>query len=108
MDTVIVLGHECMGHGDAALGVRILKTFLQKARSLRGLDALLLFNGGVKLVAEDSGVRAELVLLDEQGVDIVPCGTCLEHYGVTPAVGHISSMDEIVAAMNRATKVITL
>ena len=108
MKTVVVLNHEHMGGGDADLGARILKTFLQKARALRGLDALLLYNAGVKLVAEDSPIRAELTLLEEDGVDIVPCGTCLQHYGVTPAVGEVSSMDEIIAEMNRAKKVVTL
>ena len=34
-------------------------------RVLRGLEALLFFNGGVKLVAEDSPIRAELTFLEE-------------------------------------------
>ena len=108
MKTVVILNQERMGHGDADLGVRILKTFLQKARALPGLDAFLLYNGGVKLVAEGSPVRAELTLLAEGGVDVVPCGTCLERFGIEPAVGAVGSMDAIVAALSRAEKVITL
>lgn len=108
MKTVVVLNHDHMGHGDAELGARILKTFLQKIRVLRGLEALLFFNAGVRLVAEGSPVQAELHFLEERGVDLVPCGTCLAHYGVTPAVGEVASMDQILAEMDRAEKVITL
>lgn len=108
MDTVVFLNHDHMGHGDAGLGQRILKTFLQKSRALHDLEAVLLVNSGVRLVAADSPVRAELELLGEHGVDIVPCGTCLSFYELEPAVGEIGSMDEIVANLDRAGKVITL
>ena len=108
MNTVVFLDHDHLGHGDPELGARILKTFLQKARGLAGLDALLFVNGAVRLVAANSPVLAELALLEEQGVDLVPCGTCLQHFGITPAAGRTSSMDEIVAAMNRAEKVVSL
>ena len=39
---------------------------------------------------------------------MVPCGTCLQHYGITPAVGTVSDMDTILREMARAEKVITL
>ena len=106
--TVIVVPQHQMGHGDPDLGVRILRTFLQKVRMLRELDALLFYNAGVKLVAEESPVRAELTLLEDLGVDLVPCGTCLQHYGITPAVGEVGSMDEILARIDAAAKVVTL
>ena len=97
-----------MGHGDPELGARILKTFLQKAVALGDLDAVLLFNGGVKLSGSQSHGLGELAMLEERGADVVPCGTCLDFYGVEPRVGGIGSMDEIVKAMNDADKVINL
>lgn len=108
MKTVVLLNKDQMGHGDVVLTRRILKTFLQKAISLKGLDAILMVGAGVKLTAADSEVLGELTMLEENGVDMVPCGTCLEHYGVTPAVGKVGSMDEVIGAMNKADKVITL
>ena len=108
MQTVLVLDHDQMGSGDPDLGARILKTFLQKAVALQDLDAILMFNLGVKLTAADSPVLQELGMLDERGVELVPCGTCLQHYGVEPAVGAVASMDDIVSAMGKAQKVITL
>ena len=108
MGTLLVLNHDHMGHGDADLGARILKTFLQKSRAIRDLEAIAFFNGGVQLVAAGSPVLGELTLLEENGVDLHPCGTCLQAFGVEPAVGAVSSMDDIVDSMNSAAKVITL
>lgn len=108
METIVVCNKDQMGHGDRDLGRKILGTFLKKAIALDGLTAVVFFNDGVKLVAADSPVRAELQLLEERGVDIVPCGTCLQHYGVEPAVGAVSDMDTIVRELSRAAKVVTI
>lgn len=67
-----------------------------------------MWNSGVKLVGSESPVLAELKLLEERGVDLLPCGTCLAHYGITPLVGTVSDMDKIMAELGRAAKVITL
>ncbi|MEM8710885.1 MAG: DsrE family protein, partial [Planctomycetota bacterium] len=102
----LFLNKDQMGHGDRDLSQRILKTFLQKAIALKGLDAVLMVNSGVKLTAPDSEVLGELTMLEENGVDMVPCGTCLNHYGVEPAVGKVGSMDEIISALSKAEKVV--
>lgn len=108
METVLVLNQDQMGHGDRALGQKVLGTFLKKAIALHGLTAIVFYASGVKLVAADSPVLTELRLLEERGIDMIPCGTCINHYGVTPAVGKISDMDTVMAELARAEKVITL
>ncbi|MEZ5987812.1 MAG: DsrE family protein [Planctomycetota bacterium] len=108
MKTVLVLSQDSMGHGDHELGRKILATFLRKAIRLRGLSSVLLYNGGVKLLAPDSPFLAELRELEEEGIDLLPCGTCLEHFGLTPAAGRVSNMDEILDEIRRAEKVVTL
>jgi hypothetical protein len=108
METVVFCNQDQMGHGDRALGQKVLATFLKKSISLPGFSAILFVNSGVKLVAPGSPVLAELQSLEERGVDMVPCGTCLQHYGITPAVGKVSDMDTILREMARAEKVITL
>ena len=108
MKAVLLLSSERMGEGDPDLGSRILKTFLQKSIALRDLDAILFYNSGVKLTGEGSHVLGELTMLEESGVDVVPCGTCLQHYGVEPAVGSVGSMDGIVKALGDAETVIRI
>ncbi|MCA9002092.1 MAG: DsrE family protein [Planctomycetes bacterium] len=108
MKTLLLLNQDSMGHGDTELGGRLLKTFLQKSIALQDLDAIAFYNSGVKLVAPGSPVLGELTLLEERGADLIPCGTCLNQFGIEPAAGSVGSMDDIVAAMAKAAKVITL
>jgi len=108
MDTVVVLNQDQMGHGDRALGQKILGTFLKKSIALPGFTAIVFYNAGVKLVGPESPVLAELRALEERGVDLVPCGTCLSHFGVTPSVGKVADMDTILQEIGRAKKVVTL
>ncbi|MFK7740035.1 MAG: DsrE family protein [Planctomycetota bacterium] len=108
MDTLVVCSRNQMGDGDPELGKKVLGTFLKKSIALPNFTAILFYNEGVKLVAADSPVLTELRLLEERGVDLVPCGTCLNHYGIEPAVGEVGDMDTIVQEMGRAGKVITL
>ncbi len=109
MSTVIVLNKDQMGSGDEVLGRKILATYLKKLPSLPDLEAIIAFNGGVKLVTKDSPVAQELTLLQEQGVDILACGTCLTHFGLTDLiVDNPSNMDDILACMRLAEKLITL
>jgi DsrE/DsrF-like family len=108
MHTALLLNHDSMGHGDPALGRKILGVFLRKIPSIQQVEAIMMVNSGVKLVAPDSPVLAELRALEEHGVDLMPCGTCVEAFGVQVAAGEVSNMDDIVAELGRADKVITL
>ena len=110
MKIVLVLGRYGMGEGDPALGVKILGTFLRKSPAIRELQAIVLFNAGVKLAIEGSPVLIELLQLHENGVEIDPCGTCLEFFGLKDKVrvGGVSNMDTIISVLNAAEKVITL
>ena len=108
MKTVLFLNHDHMGHADVELGRRLLGTFLRKCTSLDRLEAIAFVNSGVKLVAPDSSVLTELSQLEQHGVDLLPCGTCLDHFAIEPSIGQRSDMDAIVKELDRADKVITL
>ena len=111
MSTVIVLNRDSMGHGDEALGKKILPTFLRKLVAFGDkLEAIVLYNSGVKLAAKDSPVAVELTQLHESGIEVLPCTTCVEHFGLVGKliVEKPCSMDEIIATLRRAEKVITV
>lgn len=108
MKTVIVINQEQMGTGDRTLGQKILGTFLRKTGALEGLSAIVFYNGGVKLMTSGSPVLAELKLLHDSGVDLLPCGTCLDHFALLPEIVPASNMDAIVGEIAGADKVITL
>jgi hypothetical protein len=108
--TVVIVNQDGMGHGDEGLGRRILGSFLGKARALQDLESICFYNAGVRLLCEGSPALQPLLALQDAGVDLVACGTCVQHFGVAGAlrVGAVSGMDDIVARLARATKVITL
>ncbi|MCP4250273.1 MAG: hypothetical protein GY778_24785 [bacterium] len=110
MQTVIILRTDQLGEGDRDLGVKILATCLRKLPAFDGLEAIVLYNAGVKLATTDSPVATELTLLHEHGVDVLPCSTCVEHYGLADRliVPNPSTMDEILSTLRSAEKVITL
>ncbi len=110
MKTVIVINNDQMGQGDRGLGRKILGTCLRKLPAFEGLEAVVLYNAGVKLAVKGSELATELALLSDRGVDVLPCGTCVEQFGLGGqlVLDRISSMDEILATLGAADKVITL
>jgi intracellular sulfur oxidation DsrE/DsrF family protein len=110
MKTVVVLADSQMGRGDEVLGHKILGTCLRKLAKLDGLEAIVLYNLGVHLATKGSPVAVELRQLYEAGVSVLACGTCVEHYGIGDRllVDRVSNMDEILATLQKAEKVIRL
>jgi len=47
-------------------------------------------------------------MLEENGVGLHPSGICVEHYGVEPAAGKVSSMYQIIQDLYKAKTVVTL
>lgn len=107
--TVVVLSSDKMGEGDAELGTVLMKGFIYALTSQEVLpDTVLLYNNGAKLSVEGSDSLEDLKLLESQGTEILTCGTCLNHYGLTEklAVGAVTNMYDICEKMMSAEKVI--
>ena len=108
---VIIINSDTMGKGDDALGAILMGAFLKKlwVKSVKP-DALILYNAGVKLLKKEAGFMDVMVGLEEAGIEILACGTCLDHYKMRNdmVAGHISNMEEIVATMTKADKTITI
>ncbi|MDU9050060.1 MAG: sulfurtransferase-like selenium metabolism protein YedF [Candidatus Electrothrix sp. Rat3] len=107
---VYVISSASMGQGSDDLGWALLQTYVQTIHKITPLpEKILLYNEGVRLVAEESGALKALEQLQEQGVDVLACGTCLNFYELTAAlrVGRITDMYEIMSTVNKATKVVS-
>ncbi len=108
---MILLGTERLGRGDDDLGKKLIANFLGTLKEMGpDLWRLVLLNGGVKLAADGSEVLPALQGLEEEGIHILVCGTCLNHFGLLEKkrVGETTNMLDIVTAMQLADKVITL
>ncbi|MCX5998926.1 MAG: sulfurtransferase-like selenium metabolism protein YedF [Chloroflexi bacterium] len=110
--TVLFIASEFLGRGeDQQLGSLLMQKFLHSLSSLKqGPQTIILLNAGVRLATTDSLVVAELQRLQEQGVEILACGTCLTQLQLLDkvAVGQVSDMYTIADKLFRADKIVPL
>lgn len=108
-NTVVVIASATMGEGDPELGRLLMKGYLYALTQLDTLPKTLLFyNGGAALTCEGSASLEDLKSLEAQGVQILTCGTCLNHYGLTDRlkVGEVTNMYVIAETMAGAAKIV--
>ncbi|MDO4647872.1 MAG: sulfurtransferase-like selenium metabolism protein YedF [Eubacteriales bacterium] len=109
--TVIAIGTNVMGQGDEKLGKLLMKSYLYALTQQEVLPKrILFFNGGAHLTTEGSESLNDLKTLEERGVEIFTCGTCLDFYGIKELlrVGGVTNMYEIAESMEKAGKVIRI
>lgn len=107
----VVVGTDHMGQGDDQLGSKLLFNFIATLKELGPeLWRLIFLNGGVKLAVEGSDSLAALHDFESEGVQILVCGTCLNHFGLLEKkqVGETTNMLDIVTALQLADKVISV
>jgi len=108
---VVQVTGERMGRGDDELGALLLRSFLKTQRQLEphlAPDAIIFYNAGVRLCCEGSPLLDDLRALEEAGVEIIACGTCLNFFGLAPklAVGRGSDMLEIASRLAEASRIV--
>ena len=71
---------------------------------------MMFFNSGVLMTLKDSAQLEMIKELEDAGVEMLVCGTCLEFFDKTRdlAVGKISNMYEILDGMISTAKVLTV
>ena len=72
-----------MGNGNDELGEVLMKGFIYTLTESKPYPkSILLVNSGVKLSTENYDTIGNLKILEEAGVEILSCGTCLDYYGL--------------------------
>lgn len=107
---VYVISSDTMGRGSDELGWALLQTYVATIKDVAPLPTrILLYNGGVKLAATPGRGLEALQSLEEKGVRILSCGTCLEYFKLEDKlqVGVITNMFEILDTMASADKVVS-
>jgi selenium metabolism protein YedF len=108
---MVMVTTDRIGHGNDELGIKLMAAFLKTLKEMGDeLWQLVLLNNGVKLSVEGSEVLPSLKELEESGVSILVCGTCLTHFNLLDKkqVGETTNMLDIVTAMRLAYKVINI
>ena len=111
MEKVLVINGDKMGQGDQELGKMLMKNFLAKLISAETKPGMMvLYNSAVKLAARGSEVLESLHSLENLGVEIICCGTCINFYGLSGQMqaGRVTNMPEIVKVLTEAQSAVTL
>lgn len=107
----VFVGKESLGQGDDQLGALLMEMFFYTLSQEKDLpESILFMNGGVRIVTTEGRALNHLKSLQEQGVKLLVCGTCLDYFSLTGElkIGEISNMYEITEKMLNAQKVVTL
>jgi intracellular sulfur oxidation DsrE/DsrF family protein len=96
---VILVSSDKLGNGDVQLGESVLETFFTLLKQREELPhAVFCMNRGVFTLTDDSFVSVHLKEMEDKGVAVYACKTCVEHYQLEEkiTVGTISSMGHFI------------
>ena len=108
---MVMVTSDCIGHGDDELGSKLMISFLKTLRELgEELWRLVFLNNGVKLTVKESDILPVIQELENDGIHILVCGTCLTHFNLLgeKQVGETTNMLDIVTAMQLADNIINI
>lgn len=110
-DKCIFISSDKMGSGNDELGNVLIKGFIYTLTEAKPYPKhILLVNGGVKLSTENESTVENLKILEEAGVEILSCGTCLDYYGLKEKlqVGSVTNMYTIVDILKNSSQTISI
>lgn len=100
-----------MGSGDEDLGLLLVANYLKLINEETELPRfIVLYNTGVKLICAGSPAMESFKNLEQKGVKIIACKTCLNYFGLMDKmeVGMVGTMMEIVELQRISEKVISI
>jgi len=100
-----------MGNADEKLQQTLFSKYVELLLQNESLPAAFCFyTDGVKLTCEGSPVIEPLRLLENKGVRLIICSTCLNYFslGDKVQVGIVGGMGDILEAQMKAEKVVTI
>jgi len=107
---VILIGSAGLGAGSKELGGLIQSSFFRVLAEKRELpEYIILWNEGVKIALSDSSCVEHLKKLEQAGVQIIACQTCVEYFGMEGqmVVGRIGTMG-LIQDILLSSEVLTL
>jgi len=99
---IFLIQSEGLGRGDEKLGKLLMANFFRLlVESVDKPASIVFWNEGVRLACEGSPVLNHLNKLEEQGVELLACTTCLEYFELTDklAVGKPTNMMKSIQSM---------
>jgi selenium metabolism protein YedF len=108
-EQLILITSDVIGRGDDSLGSKLMQNFIATLPEMgNSLWRIILINGAVKLAIEGSPALEHFKKLEQEGVSILVCGTCLDHFNLleNKQIGETTNMLDVVTSLQLASKVI--
>ncbi len=103
---VVIVGSDRLGSGDDDLGRLLMGNFFRIMGDREDLPAyIILWNNGVKCAVIDSDTLDFLKNLEDRGVQIISCRTCVEYFELEDkiAVGKVEGFVRILDIISNHT-----
>jgi selenium metabolism protein YedF len=100
---------DTMGRGSEDLGRILMRAFLKTVPDIEPkISRIIFINNGVKLTSEGSELIETLKALENKGISIFSCGTCLDFFHLLDKVkvGKVSNMFEIVTMLAGSDRIV--
>lgn len=110
-NTVVFISSNVMGRGSDELGEILINGFIYTLSQTTPYPKSIIFvNSAVKLTTQNENTIDNLKLLEEQGVEILSCGTCLDYLNLKNMlkVGQTSNMYDIVERLRKSSNTISI
>ena len=110
-NSCVFISSDKNGEGDIELGKILMKGFVYTLTETKPYPRyIILVNSGVNLSTSNEDTIENLKKLENFGVEIVSCGTCLDFYNLKESlkVGRVSNMYDILEIMKNTDKTISL
>jgi len=110
-EIAVLISSNLFGEGSEELGSVLMRSFLYSLTQLEGkVKTIIFMNSGVFLTTEGSEVLEHLKTMEEDGVQLLSCGTCLDYYQLKDRlkVGKVTNMYSATEVLTNADKVIKI
>lgn len=110
-DLSLGFSKDIMGSGDEILGKILMNSYIYTVSEVEPYPkTMVFFNTGVNLTCKGSELIDDLIKLEEAGVEIISCGTCLDYFNMQDdlQVGSISNMYSIYEKLRKTKSNIVL
>lgn len=106
---MVLVSSDRFGEGDDELGRVLMRAFVKTLKEVVPIpEATFFINAGVRLTTEGSPLIQDIRELEEGGMGIFSCGTCLDFFDLKEklAVGKVTNMFEVVSYLSSADRVL--
>jgi len=110
-EIAVLISSNLFGEGSEELGSVLMRSFLYSLTQLEGkVKTIIFMNSAVFLTTEGSEVLDHLKTMEEDGVQLLSCGTCLDYYQLKDRlkVGKVTNMYSATEVLTNADKVIKI